>query len=293
MSAPAAAATTTTTTAAPVAESTGIKVFVGNLSFKTKDAQLQTEFESAGKVVRAKVIRDYNHRSLGYGFVEMATLEDAKRAIDAMNKKTLDERQINVELAKPREEGAARTPTAPGEAPAGAARRRGGARRGGSGAARGGARQASGAPRSPTATTGGSPAPVANRPPSKTSLFVSNLPFSTDDASLAKIFTDRKFPVKKAMVVVRQNGRSKGFGFVEFDNEETQTKALEATNGLEVDGRKIIVRIALTELHDNNASPVANNTATTAAPASGKQEQAAPAAEPKKQQQQQQPVAKK
>src|SRR4051812_7382267 len=72
--------------------------FVGNLSFKTKDQALETEFAQSGKVVKAKVIRDFNGRSLGYGFVEMATLEDAKRSVEAMNKKTIDERQINVEL---------------------------------------------------------------------------------------------------------------------------------------------------------------------------------------------------
>lgn len=228
----------------------------GNLSFKTKDAELQQSFEAAGKVVRAKVIRDYNRRSLGYGFVEMATLDEAKRSVEMMNKKEIDGRAINVELAKPRDENAIQERQQQQQQQGGQTE---GARRGGLGGARGGARGGRGGARgSPRPATGGAPAtngqPQEERNPSKTTLFVSNLPFTMEDAAFTQLFTAHKFNVKKATVVKRQNGKSKGFGFVEFDNEDTQQKALAAVNGQELEGRKLTVRVALTELRDAPAA---------------------------------------
>jgi len=78
-------------------------VFVGNLAFKTKEESLSSAFEKAGKVVNANIITR-GPRSLGYGFVEMDSVEAAKKAVDIMHHQQLDGRQINVEIAKPREE---------------------------------------------------------------------------------------------------------------------------------------------------------------------------------------------
>jgi RNA recognition motif-containing protein len=52
---------------------------------------------------------------------------------------------------------------------------------------------------------------------------------------------------KGAHVVIKKNGRSKGFGFIEFENEGDQQKALNALNNKEVDGRALVVKVALTE----------------------------------------------
>jgi len=79
------------------------KVFTGNLSFKTKEDQLAEQFAAAGKVVSANIITR-GPRSLGYGFVEFETEQEAQAAVDLLNKKNVDGREINVELAKPREE---------------------------------------------------------------------------------------------------------------------------------------------------------------------------------------------
>lgn len=247
-----------------------IKVFVGNLSFKTRDADLQQAFENSGKVVRAKVIRDFSRRSsLGYGFVEMATLEDAKRAVEQMNKKEVDGRPINVELAKPRDENAIQQ-----------RQQQGGARRGGFGG-RGRGRGGRGG-------RGGRPPRDPNQPddrkPSKTTLFITNLPFNMEDAAFSKLFADHKLPVKKAAIVKRQTGRSKGFGFAEFENEESQQKALAALNGQELEGRKIVVKVAFNELRDP-ATP-ANAAPQQPAQQGGKQEAA-----PQQPQQQQKPAA--
>jgi len=277
----AAPAPTTATPAAPASTAPpAIKVFVGNLAFKTRDGELQTAFAQVGAVVRAKVIRDPNRRSLGYGFVEMQNLEDAKKAVEAMNKKEIDGRQINVELAKPRDENAPRKAPSPGSAPRGG---RGGARgglRGGRGGARGG-RRLSGNQRTSTGV------PQEDRKPSKTTLFVSNLPFSMDEAALTKLFGDKGFKPSKATVVKRQNGRSKGFGFVEFDSEENQNKALNAVNGQTLEGRQLTVRIALTELSGDNTQQQQQQPQQGGQSAPAQQQtQAAPA----QQQQQQKPA---
>jgi len=79
------------------------------------------------------------------------------------------------------------------------------------------------------------------RTPSTTLVYVSNLPFSVDDKGLAGLFTGYK--VAKAYVAVRRNGKSKGFGFVDFANHEEQTKATKL-NGHEVEGRPLTVQIA-------------------------------------------------
>jgi RNA recognition motif-containing protein len=84
---------------------------------------------------------------------------------------------------------------------------------------------------------------------SKTTLFIANLPFSVDDAGLAKIFEGFKCT---AHVVKTRSGRSRGYGFVTFETEEDQQKALKALDGKEVAGangnnRVISVKIALSD----------------------------------------------
>ncbi len=78
------------------------KLFVGSLSFNTTDQSLQQAFAQAGTVVSAKVIMDkMSGRSRGFGFVEMATPEEAQKAIDMWNGKVLDSRTLVVNEARP------------------------------------------------------------------------------------------------------------------------------------------------------------------------------------------------
>jgi hypothetical protein len=90
-----------TTTA--TSKSSKTKVFVGNLAFKTTEQSLVDAFKTYGTVVDAKIITR-GRRSLGYGFVEFATEEEAKKAIAGMDQKELDGRTLNVEEANPRPE---------------------------------------------------------------------------------------------------------------------------------------------------------------------------------------------
>lgn len=81
------------------------KLFVGSLSWGVNDDQLKDFFSAAGSVVSAKVIVDRDtNRSKGFGFVEMSSDDEAKKAIDELNNKELDGRAINVSEARPREE---------------------------------------------------------------------------------------------------------------------------------------------------------------------------------------------
>jgi RNA recognition motif-containing protein len=81
------------------------KLFVGSLSYSVSDDQLQEAFAAAGKVVSAKVIIDRDTgRSKGFGFVEMSTDEEAKKAIELVNGKEIEGRPVAVSEARPRED---------------------------------------------------------------------------------------------------------------------------------------------------------------------------------------------
>jgi RNA recognition motif-containing protein len=79
----------------------GTKLFVGSLPWSINDEALKNAFEAHGKVVSAKVITDrQSGRSKGYGFVEMAEESDASNAIQALNGKDFNGRNIVVSEAK-------------------------------------------------------------------------------------------------------------------------------------------------------------------------------------------------
>ncbi len=76
------------------------KLFIGSLSFSTSTERLREFFAEAGAVESATVVMDRDTgRSRGFGFVEMATAEEANEAIKRFNGRELDGRQLRVELA--------------------------------------------------------------------------------------------------------------------------------------------------------------------------------------------------
>jgi RNA recognition motif-containing protein len=80
-------------------------LFVGGLAYKVTDDDLNDFFATVGTVTSAKVIVDkYSNQSKGFGFVEMSTDEEAKKAIDELNGKELEGRPIAVSEARPRED---------------------------------------------------------------------------------------------------------------------------------------------------------------------------------------------
>jgi RNA recognition motif-containing protein len=81
------------------------RLYVGNLSYTTSEDDLRSLFTQAGPVVSAAVITDRDTgTSKGFGFVEMTSQVDAQKAISMFNAYQLGERQLKVNLAKPREE---------------------------------------------------------------------------------------------------------------------------------------------------------------------------------------------
>lgn len=86
-----------------------MKLYVGNLSFSTTDDTLNAAFAPFGTVTSASVIIDRSSgRSKGFGFVEMSTDEEAKAAIDGMDGKEFEGRNIKVNEARPKEDRPAR-----------------------------------------------------------------------------------------------------------------------------------------------------------------------------------------
>ncbi|CAJ0755517.1 725_t:CDS:2 [Entrophospora sp. SA101] len=276
-----------------VQEEAGHKVFVGNLSFQTSEQQLADFFGKTGKVLKANIISRGN-RSLGYGFVALETKEDANKVVDELNRQELDGRQINVEMAKPKSENASgnnsgksyynsyrggRAAVTSEDAPALNGTRK---PRGSGYPSRNtepsktdvfvanlpfsvtdeSLKEIFNAYDVKTAVTSedapalngtrkprGSGYPSRNTEPSKTDVFVANLPFSVTDESLKEIFN--AYDVKSAHVV-QYRGQSKGFGFVELASEEEQSKVIEASRTFKSDGRELVVRIAMSNQHVQN-----------------------------------------
>ena len=83
------------------------KLYVGNLSFDVTESALNDAFAACGTVTEATLMMDRTTgRSRGFGFVTMSTVEEAQKAIAALNGKELNGRALTVNVAKPREERA-------------------------------------------------------------------------------------------------------------------------------------------------------------------------------------------
>ncbi|MCC7078306.1 MAG: RNA-binding protein [Acidimicrobiia bacterium] len=84
----------------------GSKVFVGNLNFATTDESLRSAFESEGfNVEDAVVISDRETgRSRGFGFVTVGSDDEATQAIEKLNGKSIDGREVRVDSAKERQD---------------------------------------------------------------------------------------------------------------------------------------------------------------------------------------------
>jgi len=79
-------------------------LYVGNLPYRTTGEDLAELFGSYGEVVSAKVVMDRETgRSRGFGFVEMTADDAAQKAVEGLNEKDFQGRQLKVNLARPRE----------------------------------------------------------------------------------------------------------------------------------------------------------------------------------------------
>jgi RNA recognition motif-containing protein len=80
-----------------------MRIYVGNLSYEVTEEDLRQEFSAFGEVTSISLITDkYSGRPKGFGFVEMATKSEAEAAIAGLNGKTLKDRTVVVNEARPR-----------------------------------------------------------------------------------------------------------------------------------------------------------------------------------------------
>jgi len=81
------------------------KLYVGNIAFTTTEDQLRDAFSAHGVVVELTMMMDRETgRPRGFGFVTMGSAEEAQAAIAALNGRSMDGRELTVNLARPREE---------------------------------------------------------------------------------------------------------------------------------------------------------------------------------------------
>jgi RNA recognition motif-containing protein len=87
-----------------------MNIYVSNLSFNVEDEDLREFFTEYGEVTSAKVITDkFTGKSRGFGFVEMPDTEAAQKAIAELDNATVENRNIRVMEAKPKEDRPARS----------------------------------------------------------------------------------------------------------------------------------------------------------------------------------------
>lgn len=165
-------------------------------------------------------------RSKGFGFVEFENHSDQQNALDALDKSEVNGREISVKVAEDRTAEELNNPNRSRPRRVRPAR--------------------------------------SEREKSETMIYVSNLPFSLDDEKFSALFSD--FSVEKAYVATRGNGRSKGFGFVNFNSNEDQSKALEKVDGMELEGRKIGAQVAFkrVEQPEEASAPAVENSTPAA-----------------------------
>jgi RNA recognition motif-containing protein len=77
-----------------------------------------------------------------------------------------------------------------------------------------------------------------------TNIYVGNLPFNTSEDEVRDLFTAYGAVTSVTLIVDRETGRLRGFGFVEMEDEQEAGSAIEALNGTDLQGRSLTVNIA-------------------------------------------------
>ncbi|XP_072404944.1 uncharacterized protein [Chiloscyllium punctatum] len=255
------------------------KLFVGGLNFDTDEQSLEEVFSKYGQIAEVKVIKDRDTMaSRGFGFITFENPDDARDALQAMNGKSIDGRQIRVGHA---------------EKKSGGGRGYGGGRGGYSNRRRGGGGGYWDADRSAGYSGGGRYDPgerdnysagyrnqgayyygggggsygsrpyrdydltdrrhspllhlqlrVRTNPLTMSDdgkLFVGGLNFDTDEQSLEEVFSKYGQIAEVKVIKDRDTMASRGFGFITFENPDDARDALQAMNGKSIDGRQIRV----------------------------------------------------
>ncbi|MBM3198952.1 MAG: RNA-binding protein [Chlamydiae bacterium] len=86
-------------------------------------------------------------------------------------------------------------------------------------------------------------------------LYVGSLPYSLSEEELKDVFTPFGAVVSARIIMDKMTGKSKGFGFVEMETEDSALKAIDAVHGSEVQGRTLVVNIAHPEQKKTGFAP--------------------------------------
>ncbi|XP_055000574.1 polyadenylate-binding protein 4-like [Sorex araneus] len=184
-------------------------VYVKNLGPAVDDARLRQLFAPFGQTLSVKVMRDGAGRSRGFGFVSFARPDAARGAVAGLHGRALDGQPLFVGRAQSRAERQAEL-----------RRRR---------------EQPPGPEERP-------PPPPPPPPPAPTKLYVKNLDDAVDDERLRREFAG--FGAVSRAKVMREDGRSKGFGLVCFGTADAAAQALAAMNGRRLGSKVLSVALA-------------------------------------------------
>ena len=206
------------------------KIFVGNLNRDTKEEDLNAAFSSAGPIVSINIIP--RPSGTPYAFIVFSSPEIASAAVSSFQNFSLSGNLLTVEACRPspsnhhnrnprRNHQSSSSRSNPGN------RSRGNGSR-------------YGAKRSGNYRMRGHDGPETTRALSPTEVFVSNIPFTFDDARLRLEFAAYS-PVEARIV---RDGQFRVFGFVSFADADTARAAIGDKSGRIIEGRKIIVRQA-------------------------------------------------
>ena len=204
-----------------------VTVYVGNIKYESKEEEVKKVFDGL-KIKEFKFLTTPIGMSKGFCFVEFETKEEAEKAIQQANGQEVNGMKLKVEIAREKKER-----SSPKSVPRHNGPRRGYVRRYG--------RRHPIYGRRNNRRYGRKPAQKEQKPkePSTTGIFVKNLPYATTSEQLKELFAS--YEVETAEVIMKKNGKSRGFGFVTVKTEAAQKKALAEMKEHEVEGRKITV----------------------------------------------------
>ncbi|XP_057779138.1 29 kDa ribonucleoprotein A, chloroplastic-like [Salvia miltiorrhiza] len=205
-------------------ESPDLKLFVGNLPFSVDSAALADLFQQAGSVEEVEVIYDKaTGRSRGFAFVVMSTIEEAEAAVEQFNGYEIEGRALRVNSGPPPPKRESSF----------------GGRDSSFGGSRGRERSSYGN------NSFGGPRGGGSRERSSfgnaNKIYVGNLSWDVDNLALESVFSEHGNVQEARVVYDRENGRSRGFGFVTYSSAEEVNKAVASLDGTELEGRPIRV----------------------------------------------------
>ena len=208
------------------------RLYLGNLSYDADEESLEELFKGAGTVRSVEIVYNrHTHRSKGFGFIEMQSVEEAQRAVEELHGKPFMDRNLVVNGAsnKPKENDKPPRERKP--------------------------RENSTRENKPTRERG----PKRERPASKSRLHVDNLSYDVDESALEELFKGVGNVRRVELAYNNQTHRPKGFGFVEMQKVDDVQRAIEVLHDQPFLGRKLVVTEAKNKEQENTPAEKTDN----------------------------------